>query len=84
MLDHVQADRQVEAIRGEGHLEHGCLEHLSDSAGARQLNARAGQLHARHRPQTLQLDHVATATAAGVEDPHLTIGEGQLARSRPG
>ena len=76
MLDHVQADDQLEAGVGERELEHRAGDHLADVALARQRDAGLGQLDAGNRPATGELDHVAPAAATGVEDPR-ALGERQ-------
>ena len=39
MLDHIQADREIEAVVGEGHLQDRALDHLPGPAGAGKLRA---------------------------------------------
>jgi hypothetical protein len=68
MLDHVEARCQLEAVVGEGHLEHRSGYDLARASLACQCDARLGQLDACDLAIAGQLDHVAPAAAAGVED----------------
>ncbi len=75
VLDHVKADCEIEAVVGERHLEDGAFDHLAAAAFARLRDARPRQLDAGHGAAPRELDHVAPAAAAGVEDP---CGSGQV------
>ncbi len=68
MLDHVEADGQVEGVVVEGHVHDRAGDHLARAAGARKLDARLGQLDAGDGAVAGKIDHVAPTAATSVED----------------
>ena len=53
---------------GERELGDRALHDLADVALARALDARVGDVHARDGSEPSEVDHVAAAAAAGIED----------------
>jgi hypothetical protein len=68
VLDHVERCGQLEAVGGERHLQHRAFDHLAGVTRARKRGARGGQLDSCDRAVVGELDHVAPAATAGVED----------------
>src|SRR6185437_4011270 len=68
VLDHVEADGQIEGAVVEGGVHDRALEHFAGLALASEPDACARQLHARDDAVVGKLHHVAPAAAAGIEN----------------